>query len=493
MKKMKLLIIPLLFLSFMACDKKSDESENIDDSNVHSSTENLELYSSLLDDIDEKGLKASLSEYYKSNFSYSISYLSGRTNYNVINYDRTCKIRNDSLYILKSTSYQYGSYESENSQTIYLKNNDSYYSYDYEYDVETLDTKEILPLYDVKKEDDFDLNDAFGFNQSILTSQSYDGTNGTIEKNDNTYTIEMSYANVKDESLVKFIINLGYFNTMLSYVTEDELMVKFNYIIKDSGYNLEYGFSYIIKNEYEEYEITAKVNLGLEKIDSFDIIDFSDESKYLKKYPQDLNDVSDVYNVGDTVTGRYQGNSLYKFYLTKGKYGLLSNSNAVLNYYIYNSIGDRVNRYNLNVNNEIKVSTNYFEVEEDGYYYVYLKISDSLNTFSINKIDYLENAKEIKSFDSKASGTFEGIFDLDFYRCNLGIGKRYILTNKSENILYIRILQNSFLGNYMSEYIVVKPNESVRLGSGSFYLMVCALDNESASGYDFEITAENSN
>ena len=141
MKKMKLLIIPLLFLSFMACDKKTNESENIEDSNVRSSTENLELYSSLLNDIDEKGLKASLSEYYKSNFSYSVSYLSGRTNYNVINYDRTCKIRNDSLYILKSTSYQYGSYEPEDSHTIYMKNNDSYYSYNYEYDVETGDCK----------------------------------------------------------------------------------------------------------------------------------------------------------------------------------------------------------------------------------------------------------------------------------------------------------------------------------------------------------------
>ena len=105
MKRFKWFIIPLLLFSLASCEQKDESSNTIEnDSNVQSAAENLEIYSSLLDDINEKGLKASLSEYYKTNFSYSISYLSGRTNYNVINLDRTCKVRNDSLYILKTSN-----------------------------------------------------------------------------------------------------------------------------------------------------------------------------------------------------------------------------------------------------------------------------------------------------------------------------------------------------------------------------------------------------
>lgn len=496
MKRFKWFIIPLLLFSLASCEQKNESSTTIEkDSNVQSAAENLEIYSSLLDDINEKGLKASLSEYYKTNFSYSISYLSGRTNYNVINLDRTCKVRNDSLYILKTTTYQYGTNRETNASMVYLKSNDSIYSYEYEGDVTTLDTEEVLPVYEINKEEEFDLKDAFGFSQSVLTSQAYDGTNGSIKKENNVYTIIMSYADVKNESLVKFIINLGYFNTMLSYISEDDLKVNFIYTITDDGYKLDYGFSYDANNEFSEKTIEAKVSLSLEKTSQFDIIDFSDESKYVKKYPQEFNDVVDINTVGETIIGRYQGYSLFKFYLKEGKYGILSDGNVVTNYSIYNSLNMRISKYSIDIDSKISIDTNYFEVKEEGYYYIYLEISTYLKSFSLNSIDYIED-EEAKELADTNQGKLKGVFDYEIYSFSFDTTVELTIENKSNHrlCLIVPVSVGGFFSSYLTSYrtVIIEENNSIKVTivKGSYYLIVTPLYQDESLEYNFTVSTK---
>ncbi len=490
LKRFKWLIIPLLFLSLTACEN-SNKEEVEEDSNVQSATENLETYTSLLNDINDKGDVASTSEYYETNFSYSISYVSGRTNYNVVTLDRTCKVRNEDLYILKTTDYQYSSASVSNSKTIYLKENDTMYSYDYIKDVQTLDTEEILPCYEVSKLDDFNITDAFGFSQTALTSQSYDGTNGTITKENNVYTIEMSYAEVKDESLVKFIINLGYFSSMLSYVSEEDLKVNFIYTINDNGYKLDYGFSYEANTDTDEKEIKALVSLGLKSIEPFEITDFKDESKYVKKYTQNFTEVTDVYKVGDTVSGRYAGYALFKFYLTQGKYGVVSNGAAVTDYSVYDSTTAKISKYALSINEKATLNTNYFSVTEDGYYYIYIEISSSLKSFKLEEINYESYGTEnIKSLGDTNEGTLEGLFDYDVYEFSIESTVKITITNKSTNNLCLIVPITTYFTNYRTIGIEAGKTFEFTLAKGSYYLIVSPYYASESLNYSFEITAE---
>ncbi len=489
MKKRFWLFIPLAILSLASCTQKTKTE---DESSIGTSaSDNLTLYSSLLDEVDTKALEASTADYYKTNFSYSVSYLSGRTDYNLVSMKRTCNIRNDSLYIIKSTDYQSGSSMSQTSDTIYMKENDDVYSYNFQGNVTTIDTTEVLPLYEVTKEENFSINDVYGFSQSVLRGQAFDGTNGTIKKENNAYTIQMSYADVKDESLVSFIYNLGYFSNMLNYVKEDELMINFIYTIIDAGYSLDYGFSY----STDDTTITATVNLGMEKTDGFAITDFSDTSKYLTTYPQALTDVKTVSKVNEEVGGRYAGYSLFKFYLEPGNYGLVSNGEAVSykNYNIYTEASAKLSKSTISLGS-ISLSTNYFTVEEAGYYYIYIQISTTLPSFKLVDVTYQTYAStdNVKQLDNTNEGALEGIFDYEVYQFTVESNVKVTITNNSSNNLCLIVPVTSFFTSYATIGIEANASQSFSVRAGTYYLIVSPYYAKESLNYSFTITSESS-
>ncbi len=478
MKKFIFIIFPLILIFLTSCVSKSsaelidDEEENVING---SASDNLILYSNLKDELDEKALNVSTKNYYKTKFEYEVSYISGRTSYNIVSSKRICEIRNDSLYIKKTSSYNSSSIFSYNDETIYKLENDSIYSYKFEGNYQTFDENEILPVYSVIKEDDFKLNDIIGFSQAVVTSEGYDGTNGTIKKDDNIYTIEMSYSYVKNESLVKFIYNLGFFSNMLNYISEDDLIVEFVYEIFDTGYNLEYGFSY----DTTDTTISAKVNLGMEE-DSFDIFEFEEGINYLKKYPQNFDMVTDIYNENDIIKGKYADSSFIKFYLTKGLYGVLSNDDIVTSYLVFDIDGNPINKNKIILDKMI-INTNYFEIEEDGYYYIYIGFDLNMTEFKLEKINYDAYSYSSNELEKTNIGNLDGMFNYKIYTLNIDTySKIYIKNNDEFNEL------NLILPIMLYSNINIKPQDEINfnLRAGIYYLIVMP---SSDLSYNFDI------
>ena len=484
MKKRFLFIIFIFaFLIILTgCQKKNNESD-INANNELSSSEKLMLYSELQEKINDAGSKASASDYYKSNFSYNVSYTKGRTDYNIISVNQTCDIRNDSLYVIKKTNYTLQSLSNTENTKTYVEENGNVLCYTYEREIQTLDTEEILPIYSVTKEDDFNIRDVMGFSQSIITSEGFDGTNGKITKDNNKYEIIMDYATVKDEVLVKFIYNLGYFKNMTYYVKEEDLDVIFTYTFTDSGYNLDYGFSY----DAEDRKIKVLVSLGLNKEEAFEIFDFSDETKYVKRYPQNIEAITEIHNVNDTIYGRYPGSALFKFHLKEGKYGVISNEKPISNYSVYYDDGSYLPFVNFNVD-KIIVPTAYFEIKEEGDYYIYLDFNYDVKSFKLEEIKYNTYLDgEIKNIESETiEGNLEGLYDYEAYKFELDDNKILNIKNNTDHDITVVIPIYSIWLNYKT--VLIKANESIEysLRKGSYYIIITPA--YANNGLDYSLT-----
>ena len=486
MKKRNLFIIFItLFIFFLTGCNKNNEN-NINVNNEPSSSEKFLLYSELQEKLNDASANASASDYYKSIFSYDVSYTKGRTDYNIITVNQTCDIRNDSLYVNKKTTYSLQSLSNSENTKTYVEEDGNIYCYTYEREIQTLDTEEILPIYSVSKEEDFNIRNVMGFSQSIITSEGFDGTNGKITKDNNKYEIIMDYATVKDEVLVKFIYNLGYFKNMTYYVKEEDLDVIFTYTFTESGYNLDYGFSY----QAEDRTINAKVTLGLNKIDPFEIFDFKDETKYVKRYPQNIESITDIHKVEDKIDGRYPGSALFKFYLQKGKYGVTSNGKPISNYSIYKEDGSYLPFCNLNVSTLV-ITTAYFEIEEDGYYYIYLDFNYDVKSFKLEEIKYNTYLNDsIKNLDSETiEGKLEGLYDYEAYKFDLEGDLSLNIKNNTDHDIALIIPIYTLLSFVNYRTVLIKANESVeniKLSKGIYYIIITPA--YANNGLDYSLT-----
>jgi len=483
MKKIFSLILILIFLLSSCSTKKDDSSIEVEEK---SASDNLILYRSMQDELEQSGINASTSDYYETEFSFEISYLSGRTTTNVLKSIRNCKIRNDSLYIKYENDFSYYSLESSNTNVIYTKEDDKYYSYEYEGLIETIDTLEILPCYNVKEENEFELSNIIGFSQAVLTSHSYDGTNGTIEKDNNKYIIKMPYENVKNDSLIKFVFDSGFLSNIFSYINSEDLTIDFIYDINESGYSLKYGFSY----EANEKKNDIYVNLKMNKINEFETIDFKDETKYVKKYPENFSDVLKINNLNETVSGRYQGYTFFKFYLEEGYYGITYDNSVYTKYNVYSdSLGIEIPKDYISLS-DINITTNYFEITVKGYYYIYIEISKDLPNFKLEKI----NDINIENYELKENNQNElnNYFDYDVYNFNLENSTKIVIKNETDKdiCLVLPILTNFFFYNYVNyRNINLKANSEIEINltKGNYYIIVSPILAEESLSYNFSV------
>lgn len=487
MKKRYFILIFFLILILSSCTKKNEEA-SIDTSS--SSSDNFLLYSSLKEELDNKAYDASTSSYYKTNFSYDVSYHEKRSTYNLISSSNTCMIRNDSLYVIKDFTYTQNSINTMDEKTYYVLDNDKYYSYTYEGLTKTFENETPIQVYDKNLLEEFSLNDLIGFSQYIVTSESFDGTNGEISKENNTYTISMDYSLVKEESLVKFISNISYFKNIDAYITDD-LKVTFKYTINDHGYDFEYGYSYF----RGELEFIAKVNIGMNKIDEFEIKDFSDTNSYIIKYPNDINDTFDIHKVNDIITGTYSDTALVKYYLEKGKYGIKSDDKVINDYYLYDSDGKYLNKSRIILDGLI-VNTNYFEIEEDGYYYISITFSENLKSFKLINVEVNNN---INILEENNNGTLNNSFDYKIYKLELLNTSTITVSNNLDDNLNIIIplyYGYDFIFNIKPtvQYYTYSLNKekpiNINLGAGTYYFIVVPSNSNNNLNYDFNVSIQ---
>lgn len=219
-------------------------------SSCNDNKKNYELYNSMIDELYEIENDINNAEFFENDYSYTVK--DRKTKENKSRDYNYCIVKKDLSYIRQQRPRLAYKYYSLNDGDIYsierkekdLNYNDHYSAYskysEIDYNISKLENyslKDIFGLYDVKK----------------LKIDSFNGKNGKIIKHDydraDYYTLEMKYSLLKDEPLIKEIIEIDNFSDIKPYITDDTNIILEYYLYKKQGFEFAFRCPTIIDGD----------------------------------------------------------------------------------------------------------------------------------------------------------------------------------------------------------------------------------------------------